>query len=123
METTTLGWDTHCKRNFVLPAQVFSFKLRGAFNKMASLSPEQLARGVITSSAGNHAQGLSLAAAKLVSDPLSVGTCCSPLSFLKSERAVSLEQPLSCFLETIVAHLRAPHQNYLAPLTAVVMKL
>ena len=46
---------------------MFSFKLRGAFNKMASLSPEQLARGVITSSAGNHAQGTSLAAAKLVS--------------------------------------------------------
>jgi hypothetical protein len=45
--------------------QVFSFKLRGAFNKMASLSPEQRARGVITSSAGNHAQGVSLAAAKL----------------------------------------------------------
>lgn len=35
---------------------VFSFKLRGAYNKMASLSPEQLARGVITASAGNHAQ-------------------------------------------------------------------
>lgn len=46
--------------------QVFSFKLRGAYNKMAQLSPEALARGVITSSAGNHAQGVALAAAKLV---------------------------------------------------------
>ena len=45
---------------------MFSFKLRGAYNKMASLSAEQRARGVITSSAGNHAQGVSLAAAKLV---------------------------------------------------------
>lgn len=44
---------------------VFSFKLRGAFNKMASLSKEQLARGVITSSAGNHAQGVALAAGRL----------------------------------------------------------
>lgn len=47
-------------------SQVFSFKLRGAFNKMAKLPAEALARGVITSSAGNHAQGVALAAAKLV---------------------------------------------------------
>ncbi len=46
--------------------QVFSFKLRGAYNKMASLSAEQRQRGVITSSAGNHAQGVALAASKLV---------------------------------------------------------
>jgi threonine dehydratase len=45
--------------------QVFSFKLRGAYNKMAHLSPEQLARGVITASAGNHAQGVALAAQRL----------------------------------------------------------
>ena len=44
---------------------VFSFKLRGAYNKMAHLSPEALARGVVTASAGNHAQGVALAAAKL----------------------------------------------------------
>src|SRR5687768_11457047 len=44
---------------------VFSFKLRGAFNKMAHLSPEQLARGVICASAGNHAQGVALGAHKL----------------------------------------------------------
>ena len=35
---------------------VFSFKIRGAYNKMSKLSKSQLARGVITSSAGNHAQ-------------------------------------------------------------------
>ena len=45
---------------------MFSFKLRGAYNKMASLSAEQLARGVICSSAGNHAQGVALAASHLV---------------------------------------------------------
>jgi threonine dehydratase len=44
---------------------VFSFKLRGAYNKMAHLSPEQLARGVICASAGNHAQGVALGARKL----------------------------------------------------------
>nr|QKY14837.1 threonine deaminase (THRD) chloroplastic [Polytomella parva] len=44
---------------------VYSFKLRGAYNKMAKLSKEALARGVITSSAGNHAQGVALSAARL----------------------------------------------------------
>jgi threonine dehydratase len=44
---------------------VFSFKIRGAYNKMAKLSPEQLERGVITASAGNHAQGVALSAQKL----------------------------------------------------------
>jgi threonine dehydratase len=44
---------------------VFSFKLRGAYNKMAHLSPEQLEKGVICASAGNHAQGVALGAQKL----------------------------------------------------------
>src|SRR5262245_60469087 len=45
--------------------QVFSFKLRGAYNKMARLAPAKLKKGVITASAGNHAQGVALAAQKL----------------------------------------------------------
>jgi threonine dehydratase len=44
---------------------VFSFKLRGAYNKIAGLSPEKLKRGVICASAGNHAQGVALSAAKV----------------------------------------------------------
>ena len=44
---------------------VFSFKLRGAYNKMAHLTPEQLEKGVICASAGNHAQGVALGAHKL----------------------------------------------------------
>ena len=44
---------------------VFSFKLRGAYNKMAQLTPEQLQRGVICASAGNHAQGVALSGKKL----------------------------------------------------------
>ncbi len=44
---------------------VFSFKLRGAYNKMAHLSAAELARGVICASAGNHAQGLALSAKRL----------------------------------------------------------
>ncbi|MEL7070043.1 MAG: threonine ammonia-lyase, biosynthetic [Cyanobacteria bacterium J06581_3] len=44
---------------------VFSFKLRGAYNKMAQLPPDLLAKGVIAASAGNHAQGVALGANKL----------------------------------------------------------
>lgn len=45
--------------------KVFSFKLRGAYNKMAHLSPAQLERGVVAASAGNHAQGVAVSAARL----------------------------------------------------------
>ena len=44
---------------------VFSFKLRGAYNKMSGLSTAQLRHGVIAASAGNHAQGVALSAQKL----------------------------------------------------------
>src|SRR5438105_1961915 len=44
---------------------IFSFKLRGAYNKMAALPRARLARGVIAASAGNHAQGVALAAQRL----------------------------------------------------------
>src|SRR6478609_2997143 len=44
---------------------VFSFKLRGAYNKMAQLPVDQLKRGVICASAGNHAQGVAMSAHKL----------------------------------------------------------
>ncbi len=44
---------------------VFSFKLRGAYNKMVNLAPDVRRRGVIAASAGNHAQGVALAAQRL----------------------------------------------------------
>ncbi len=44
---------------------VFSFKLRGAFNRMSQLTQEELSKGVIASSAGNHAQGVALSASFL----------------------------------------------------------
>ncbi|MBA4142260.1 MAG: threonine ammonia-lyase, biosynthetic [Nitrosospira sp.] len=45
--------------------EVFSFKLRGAYNKMVKLPPAVLKRGVVTASAGNHGQGVALAAQRL----------------------------------------------------------
>jgi threonine dehydratase len=58
-----LGNRIFLKREDLQP--VFSFKLRGAFNKMVSLGLAELERGVIAASAGNHAQGVALAAKKL----------------------------------------------------------
>jgi threonine dehydratase len=58
-----LGNRVLLKREDLQP--VFSFKLRGAYNKMAGLSPAELERGVIAASAGNHAQGVALAAQRL----------------------------------------------------------
>jgi threonine dehydratase len=55
-----LGNTVLFKREDLQP--VFSFKLRGAYNKIAHLSPSQAARGVICASAGNHAQGVALGA-------------------------------------------------------------
>ena len=61
--STRLGNTVWLKREDLQP--VFSFKLRGAYNRMVQLSPDELARGVIAASAGNHAQGVALSAQKL----------------------------------------------------------
>ena len=58
-----LGNRFYLKREDLQP--VFSFKLRGAYNKMSKLAPEALSRGVICASAGNHAQGLALSAQRM----------------------------------------------------------
>jgi threonine dehydratase len=58
-----LGNRLYIKREDLQP--VFSFKLRGAYNKMAALPRGRLERGVIAASAGNHAQGVALAAQRL----------------------------------------------------------
>jgi threonine dehydratase len=58
-----LGNRILLKREDLQP--IFSFKLRGAYNKMAALPRARLARGVIAASAGNHAQGVALAAQRL----------------------------------------------------------
>jgi threonine dehydratase len=55
-----LGNRVWLKREDMQP--VFSFKLRGAYNKMAGLTKAQLKRGVVAASAGNHAQGVALSA-------------------------------------------------------------
>ncbi|MGZ9046356.1 MAG: threonine ammonia-lyase, biosynthetic [Telluria sp.] len=61
--STRLGNRLLLKREDLQP--IFSFKLRGAYNKMSRLAPGELRRGVVAASAGNHAQGVALAAGKL----------------------------------------------------------
>lgn len=65
-----LGNRILIKREDLQP--VFSFKLRGAYNKISQLTDEQLKRGVITASAGNHAQGVALTGKKLGIQPVIV---------------------------------------------------
>ncbi|WP_260955777.1 threonine ammonia-lyase, biosynthetic [Pseudomonas citri] len=61
--SAALGNQVLLKREDLQPT--FSFKIRGAYNKLVQLTPEQRARGVIAASAGNHAQGVALAAREL----------------------------------------------------------
>ncbi len=70
---------------------VFSFKLRGAYNKMAHLPPEILAKGVIAASAGNHAQGVALAAQKLGCRAVIVMPTTTPLIKINAVKARGAE--------------------------------
>src|SRR6478609_1212489 len=70
---------------------VFSFKLRGAYNKMAHLSQEQLKRGVICASAGNHAQGVALSAHKLGSRAVIVMPITTPQVKIEAVKALGGE--------------------------------
>ncbi len=67
---------------------VFSFKLRGAYNKMSQLSADQRARGVICASAGNHAQGVALSAQRLGCKALIVMPVTTPTLKIDAVRAL-----------------------------------
>ncbi len=74
---------------------VFSFKLRGAYNKMAGLSKAELARGVIAASAGNHAQGVALSAERLGCRAVIVMPVTTPQVKVDAVRARGAEVVLS----------------------------
>lgn len=71
-----LGVPVLLKREDLQP--VFSFKIRGAYNRMARLSAEERARGVIAASAGNHAQGVAMSAQHLRMRARIVMPCTTP---------------------------------------------
>jgi threonine dehydratase len=66
---------------------VFSFKLRGAYNKMAQLPPDILTQGVIAASAGNHAQGVALSASRLETTAIIVMPITTPSVKVDAVRA------------------------------------
>jgi len=70
---------------------VFSFKLRGAFNKMSRLSKDELKNGVIASSAGNHAQGVALSAYHLKCKALIVMPVTTPKVKVNAVKALKAE--------------------------------
>lgn len=74
---------------------VFSFKLRGAYNMMAHLSPAQLKRGVICASAGNHAQGVAFSARQLGCKAVIVMPVTTPALKVEAVRALGGEVVLT----------------------------
>ena len=68
-----------------------AFKLRGAYNKIRSLSPEEAARGVIACSAGNHAQGIALSASRLGIRSIICMPAGAPISKVEATRSYGAE--------------------------------
>jgi threonine dehydratase len=79
----------YIKREDLQP--VFSFKVRGAFNKMIKLSAEQLGKGVICASAGNHAQGVALSARTLGAKAVVVMPTTTPTIKVEAVRALGAD--------------------------------
>src|SRR5262245_46442401 len=88
-----IGADVWLKREDHQP--VFSFKIRGAHNCIASLSPEERSRGVIAASAGNHAQGVAYSARYLGLHALIVMPRTTPDIKVEAVRALGAETVLS----------------------------
>ncbi|MBE7200272.1 MAG: threonine ammonia-lyase, biosynthetic, partial [Parafilimonas terrae] len=92
---------------------VFSFKLRGAYNKMSGLDPSQIAKGVVCASAGNHAQGVALAAAKLGARAVIVMPRTTPSIKVEACRARGAEGVLhgDAFDEALAEARRREHED------------
>jgi len=88
-----LGNTVLLKREDLQP--VFSFKLRGAYNKIAHLTPDERARGIITASAGNHSQGVAYSARKLGLRAVIVMPQTTPQIKVDAVRAMGAEVVLS----------------------------
>ena len=103
-----LGNTIYFKREDMQP--VFSFKLRGAYNKIVHLTAEQKKRGVICASAGNHAQGVALSAQKLGIRAVIVMPETTPAIKVDAVRRRGSEVVLagSSYDEAAQAHLCAP---------------
>jgi threonine dehydratase len=88
-----LGTDVYLKREDLQP--VHSFKLRGAYNKISQLSDKEREQGVIAASAGNHAQGVALAAKKLDISALIVMPRTTPAIKIEAVKSYGAEVELA----------------------------
>jgi threonine dehydratase len=89
LDIAGLPYELYLKDETVQPTR--SFKLRGAYNKIAQLTPEQLERGVITYSSGNHAQGVTYAARALGAKAVIVMPETAPLVKREATAALGAE--------------------------------
>lgn len=95
VRSTPLDPAPHVGRNIYIKAENLqltgSFKLRGAYNKIRSLTPEEAARGVIACSAGNHAQGIAYSASMLGIRSTICMPAGAPLSKVESTKGYGAE--------------------------------
>lgn len=95
VRNTPLDPAPHVGRNIYIKAENLqltgSFKLRGAYNKIRSLTPEEAARGVIACSAGNHAQGIAYSASMLGIRSTICMPAGAPLSKVESTKGYGAE--------------------------------
>jgi len=85
------GADVHLKlENF---QRTGAFKIRGAMNRIATLSESEREAGVVTASAGNHAQGVALAADRAGVDATVVMPRFAPVSKVKATRGYARQRP------------------------------
>ncbi|WP_336326641.1 threonine ammonia-lyase [Halovenus sp. HT40] len=87
--STMTGADVHVKQEML--QRTGAFKIRGATNRIATLSEEDKAAGVVTASAGNHAQGVALAATRMGVDSIVVMPEDAPISKIKATRSYGAE--------------------------------
>jgi threonine dehydratase len=83
------GADVHVKQEML--QRTGAFKIRGATNRIATLTDAQREKGVVTASAGNHAQGVALAATRMGVDSIVVMPEDAPISKIKATRSYGAE--------------------------------
>ena len=83
------GADVHVKQEML--QRTGAFKIRGATNRIATLTDTQREKGVVTASAGNHAQGVALAATRMGVDSIVVMPEDAPISKIKATRSYGAE--------------------------------
>ncbi len=107
-----LGNQVLLKREDLQPT--FSFKIRGAYNKLAQLTAEQCAQGVVTASAGNHAQGVALAARELGIEAIIVMPTTTPSLKIEGVRSRGGQVVLKgdAFPQALAHALKLAEQGY-----------